>query len=118
MAAATVTAGISETCIATFTATMTGATSTVANAVLILGVPTTGSPLYTFLSTVRADAAAAETAFRALGGEINARQVSGTATDAPLVAWTATTEVPYLTVTAANLGVWEFSVTVPHSLSK
>ena len=62
MAAATVTAGMSETCIITFTATMTGATSTVANAVLVAGVPTTGSPLYTFLSTSRASAAATEAA--------------------------------------------------------
>ena len=79
--------------------------------------PVAAGPLKTFLSTIRADAAAAETAWRAIGGQINVRQVSGTATDEILVQWTATAAAPSLTLIGVGADqVLEMTITAPHSI--
>ena len=73
------------------------------------------NPLRTFLSKAYANDAAAETAFRAIGGEIVIRQVSGTATTVIAAGWTASAAVPSLTITNGADQVLEFVIRVPIS---
>jgi hypothetical protein len=104
--------------------TLTGTPDTISNADLkttsglaALSEVSTYSPLYTFLNTSYASAAAAETAFRALGGEVTARQISGTATTVIAVYWDVGGggSVPFLGFVGGADQVLEVVLSVPHS---
>lgn len=103
-----------------FTITLGSASDTVTNAQLYttsgLSALSPSSPLKTFLSTSYANAGAAETAWRALGGEITVRQVSGTATTVISCAWTCTSAVPLLTFAGGADQVLEVRISVPHTI--
>ena len=79
------------------------------------GISATNSPLYSFLSTVYADAATAELAFRAIGGQVVMRQVSGTATTVISWAWTASAAVPTVVIAGGADQVLEIAISVPNS---
>lgn len=102
-----------------FVFTATAAATEISNASIIAGVPTTNSPLYTFLNTAHADAAAANVAFRALGGRINMRQTGGAASTSTFTAvWVCTAAVPALTITGVTSTdyVMEVTIAVLHSI--
>lgn len=83
------------------------------------GIAATNSPLYSFLTTAYADAAAAETAFRAIGGDVRVRPISVTGATIISVTWTCTAAVPSLTFTAGvNADVLQVVISVPHSVSQ
>lgn len=117
--AATTTVRLADNCIGSYSVAMDAGTGVALNATLLSGVPTTNSPLYTFLSAEYASAAAMETAFRGYGGKIVVRQLSGTATATPLVAFTADNDDHVdLTITSAANAVWSITLVIPHSLVK
>ena len=101
-----------------FTVTLGASPDTVTNASLVTTSGLLAGALKTFLSTVFASDAACETAFRALGGYIEMRQISGTATSVLTVAWTTTggTVVPFLTITNGANQLLELRIVVPHSI--
>lgn len=80
------------------------------------GISTTNSPLYNFLTTAHASAAAANLAFRALGGEISVRQLSGTATTVIAVTFAAAGVVPAIVFGGGADQVLEVVISVPHSV--
>lgn len=80
-----------------------------------LAAVTPTNPLKTFLSTAHASDAAAETAFRAIGGEVTIRQISGTATTVLSAGWTATAAVPSLTIAGGADQVLELVIRCPIS---
>ena len=94
----------------------TGGSETIANATLIASQPT--GQLLTFLSATHANDAAAETAFRALGGFVCVRTVSGTDPVAAGFAWKANASVPTFDISAAAAdNVFEIKVQCGHSLT-
>lgn len=78
-------------------------------------VATAAQQLLTFLTTATyANDDAAETAFRAIGGEITIRQTGGTATSAIKLKWTASTSTASLTyVGVGSDNVLEVKIMVP-----
>jgi hypothetical protein len=122
MAAITGTYGLVKYFNIAFKVTLGSASDNVANADLFttsgfaaLAAVTPTNPLRTFLSTAWASDSAADTAFRALGGEINIRQVSGTATTVIAAQWTASSAVPSLTLTGGADQVLEIVIRCPIS---
>lgn len=89
-------------------------------AVLAYPNPLEPSALKSFLSGTYTSAAAAETAFRALGGRIIFRQVGGTAAPVlPVVTWVNANPVVNLGWTiagGASNEVFEVVMTLPHSI--
>ena len=102
-----------------FVATLTDA-DTIVKADLIAGLATT-SRLRAFITGAYANAAAADLAFRALGGYVNMRQVgSGTAgTSTPVLTWTvAGNVITELNVACTGLlnEVCEIQIGILHSI--
>lgn len=102
-----------------FVATLTDA-DTIVLADLVAGLATT-SRLRAFLSGTYANAAAADLAYRALGGYVNMRQVgSGTAgTSTPVLTWTVVaTAITELNVACTGLltEVCEIQIGILHSI--
>lgn len=105
-----------------FRTTLQSISDDVANANLLttsgfsaLAGVTTYSPLYTFLTTVYANSDAGELAFRALGGKITVRQISGTATTVIACKWTPQASTPLLNFAGGADQVLEVVISVPHS---
>lgn len=95
----------------------TGGNEVIANAALIATQP--AGQLLTFLSTVFASDAAAETAFRAIGGEIVVRPQAGTDPVVGTWSWTAAAAVPALTLaSAAADNVYEVKLRCEHSITR
>jgi hypothetical protein len=93
----------------------TGGNETIANATLVTSQP--AGQLITFLSDTYTDAAAAETAFRTLGGSIVVRATAGTDPVQATFAWAATTSTPSLVIAqAAADNVFEVKVQCGHSV--
>lgn len=127
MAAITGTYGMVKRLHLNFRVTLGSGSDTVSNADLkttsglaaLPDVTVTGnSTLYTFLNTSFATAAAAELQFRALGGEIVVRQISGTATTVIAAFWDVAGgggSVPFLTLANGADQVLEIALSVPHS---
>jgi hypothetical protein len=84
-----------------------------------LAAQTPVNPLKTFLQGTYTSAAAADTAFRAIGGEISIRQIGGTACPAmPVVDWVNANPVVNLGFTVAGGAsneVFEVVIRVPHT---
>lgn len=120
MAAITGTYGLVRYQSLALTCTLGSASDTISNADLLttslLSATANTSPLKTFLGTTFANAAAAELAFRAIGGEITMRQVSGTATTVISIAWTCTAAVPFLTLAGGADQVLELCIRTPHTI--
>ena len=79
---------------------------------------TAKGPLATFLSTPHLAGTAAETAFRLIGGQIEVRQTTGSATDVTSVVW-AGGGLPSLVFTNGGLIVdqeFEVRIVIPHSI--
>lgn len=76
-----------------------GGNEVIANAALIASQPS--GQLLTFLSTVFANQAAADTAWRAIGGRTIICPTAGTDPVAAIFTWTAAAAVPALTVANA-----------------
>ena len=100
--------------------TMDAASSTVSNTDLLTtsGLVTAGAgALKTFLSTSFATDAAAETAFRALGGLFEIRQTAGAVATQVSAAWTAATSTPSLTLAGGAAAVaLEVRIRIPHTI--
>ncbi len=88
----------------------------ITNALLVAGLG--AGPLLTFLSTSFANEAAADLAFRAIGGQVAMRQRLGTAsTSTFLFEWVCTTAVPAVLITAAGSTDYVLEVTISCSHS-
>lgn len=105
-----------------FRVTLGSASDNVANSDLVttsgfaaLSAQSPTNPLKTFLAGPWANDAAAESNFRANGGELTVRQVSGTATTVIGAAWTASTSTPSLTLTGGADQVLEIVIRMPIS---
>lgn len=87
-------------------------------AAIVYAKPVEPSSLMAFLQSTHASDAAAETAFRALGGEIVMRQVSGTATTVIGIQWKAAgpATTPSLAYTGGADQVLEILIRLPHSI--
>lgn len=103
-----------------FRVTLGSSGDTVSNTdLLTTSTLTTLSPssaLKTFLSTTFADTTGAEAGWRAIGGEIVVRQISGTFTNVIGVAWGASSSAPFLNITNGIDQILEIIVRVPHSI--
>lgn len=112
-----------------FLLTMATTSDTVSNADLLttsglaaltVPAPVPPSALKSFLGSSFLDAAAANAAFRALGGQIIVRQTGGTATPtAPIVGWIVSSGSPVLSIQCpggASNEVFELIITLPHSI--
>lgn len=115
-APAAITYGLRGAFSTSFQVTTSGAAAMdISNAQLIAGLTSAalGGVLITFLSTVFANAAAADTAFRAIGGFIDIRQTGGTAsTSVWAVVWVAAAAVPALQITSVGTTDSQFEITV------
>lgn len=95
----------------------TGGTETLANAALIANQPS--GQLLGFLSGTYANDAAAETAFRAVGGFVCIRSVSGTDPVAAAFAWKATGTAPTFDIAgAAADNVFDVKIAIDHSVTR
>ena len=120
MAALTPVYGLAGANSTAFQITMGSVNDTVANAALALGVTASGQ-LATFLGTSFANDAAAETAFRAIGGKLTYRQTGGVAsTSEPIFKFTASTSTPVLDVTVVGTtnAVFEVQLEAQQSITK
>ena len=103
----------------TFQITATQLDSTITNTLLAAGL-TAGGQLAAFLATVFANAADADTAFRAIGGYFQVRQTGGTASTSCFeIFWVAAAAVPALTVRAVGSTdyVLEITMGATHSIA-
>jgi hypothetical protein len=84
------------------------------------GLSTSQQPLKQFLQGVYADSAAADTAFRAIGGEIVVRQTGGAGgTSTPVLTWTvAGSAITQLLIAWTGLaaGTLEMTIATRHSI--
>ena len=95
----------------------TGGSENLANATLIASQPS--GQLLSFLSATYANDAAAETAFRAVGGFVCIRPVSGTDPVAAAFAWKATASVPTFDIAgAAADNVFDIKIAIDHSVTR
>ncbi len=125
MGALTPTAGLVGGNSITFKVTGTAA-DTITNAALtaILAAAGTNSTaqqqMRNFLATVFADMAAADLAFRAIGGYIAVRQTAGTpGTSTPIITWVCTAAVPAIDIAWTGLGAaseLEITIGARHSI--
>jgi hypothetical protein len=106
-----------------FTVTLGSADDFLSNAALLAGgtpafsALTAKGPLAVFLAATYADTAAAELAFRLIGGQIEVRQISGTATTVIAVKWNTTgLSLPFLSFVGGADQVLEVRLVTPHSI--
>jgi hypothetical protein len=99
----------------TFRADFDGAAAVISNADMV-ALTTAGTAINTFLTTVRADAAAAEAAFANLGGIVECRAQAGTL-QPTAIGWTAAGTAPSLTPVGGDAGTFAtITVRLAHSV--
>ena len=105
-------------CSVQFTATASQTGANVTSAQLLAGAQTSG-PLFTFLNTVYADNATAETAFRNFLGTVVVWQTAGAvSTTTRVTTWTASNSKPSLLIQAGTTtdAVYAVLVRCAHSI--
>ena len=99
----------------TFRADFDAAAAVIPNADMV-ALTTAGTDIHTFLTTVRADASAAEIAFANLGGIVECRAQAGTL-QPTAIGWTAAGTAPSLTpVGGDNTTIATITVRLAHSV--